>query len=966
MALSVRNHVAFPVNLTIPSPEGYLVGGYTHRFDLTVPGSAVAEDCPPLTALLDVTDDGLRSVGNGGFVVSEDGLDIALATTIPVGGVIQVTRLAFDLRHYDPASGRVVGWVLLPGIRVDADTPLYLYVGAPDPVVIDPEAAWSPWEGMLAGDRQDPLAIDATPLKRHARGVQASSDGPVPFHDAFECSNDGLQGPDITARRRFFLSFWLKQPLQAGSGWANVYAHNGPTMIAMGVDLRRGGDGGDRIRASMITPTGSGTFECDAAIDDDEWHHVQLTWDDVAGGALYLDGSLLPISAGDPSFLNVDCEPGASVTWGSEYVGALWGMRHGWVRMSAAQVLADHEAVTGNLLAIQGDVEEVPTIVETVVETIPLTYQFADDATGADIDRNVYLFPRSGDFGWMSNPPDCAVGNVLTGDCWFDASGFDLLSRWIPDSANVSKYQDPVTYGQSLAITGSVAMRVWSCIDGSPSSPGDGCDPDDVQLIQYLGCSNGDQGYFSERVFADFIVADWRALAGADGLPSVSPVAPPTTTTSTTTTSTTAPPTTTTTAPPTTTTTSTTAPPTTTTTTTTTAPPTTTTTSTPTTTTTAPPTTYFCVTVYRAWWDCDTDQWFKTLLATNCHASIDPEPLNEWFTNEEDPCYYYYYATTMAECDGPGDPECFTVADPGTLPFDGAEPPECCTPISACDGLNPSDCASGPTSANNIGPSVTQLATSLSSSSQSAGIGFLSHFVIRNVLEQCLTANLFLTADEWANISSLTAPERTITAVVRTYDCDGVTLLWTSDPLTWEATGAGNNAFAGNFDLTGAPTSTHTVLSITCDIAMASQFIGTTQRFCYRFYESISGDISLCQSCGLPYVGGYGCSADSLPFGLPSTPMNNFVYVDDGGGLCHVEWSDDNDFVVLRCDIDTGTDTFLWTLTVSDGMSTCTFESSSPLESPQLVFEGYWSHPFGVTFDVCTSGGCAETPTIGS
>jgi hypothetical protein len=294
------------------------------------------------------------------------------------------------------------------------------------------------------------------------------------------------------------------------------------------------------------------------------------------------------------------------------------------------------------------------------------------------------------------------------------------------------------------------------------------------------------------------------------------------------------------------------------------------------------------------------------------------------------------------------------------------EPPPVITttaPPTACDALD-ALCTSGGYNLISVAPGQVQLTNSVTSSTAGVDPGQLTPFSIREAISICFAGNLKLDPGEWAAISGLSAPQRTITAAVALYDCDGTTLLFTSSTLTAEVTGAGDNIISGSFDLTGAPPYTFAVFTAFIDSAMADEFVDTTQRWCYRHFEDVTSS-DVCDSCGMAGLGGFSASADNLPFGLPLTGLNNFSYTDDGGGLCHVEWAADDASVILRCDMDQPGNSYLWSLTVTDGMSTCVFHTSLLYSSPAIEYGGYWNHP-DILFDTPFSGGCIEQPTIGT
>ncbi|MFH0756463.1 MAG: DUF2341 domain-containing protein [Bacteroidota bacterium] len=125
----------------IPEMNGQWLPGFGFRKQITIPEASVygTGTHTNFPVLIEITDDDLRSISNGGLVISPVGWDIVFSQD-------HVNPLNFEVESYDPASGRIVAWVQIPNLEALSDNTLYIYFTSPTPVDPSPlaPATWDP------------------------------------------------------------------------------------------------------------------------------------------------------------------------------------------------------------------------------------------------------------------------------------------------------------------------------------------------------------------------------------------------------------------------------------------------------------------------------------------------------------------------------------------------------------------------------------------------------------------------------------------------------------------------------------------------------------------------------------------------------------------------------------------------------------------------------------------------------
>lgn len=109
----------------VEEPEPVIAMGYAYHKTLTIPAASVqgSENLTGFPLYVEIENDtDLRSVTYGGHVLSEEGYDIAFTDS-------GFEPLLFELRDYDPETGSLSAWVLIPDLPHDTQTEIQLLFG---------------------------------------------------------------------------------------------------------------------------------------------------------------------------------------------------------------------------------------------------------------------------------------------------------------------------------------------------------------------------------------------------------------------------------------------------------------------------------------------------------------------------------------------------------------------------------------------------------------------------------------------------------------------------------------------------------------------------------------------------------------------------------------------------------------------------------------------------------------------
>ncbi|MBT30455.1 MAG: hypothetical protein CMO01_12420 [Thalassobius sp.] len=269
--------------------------GYNFMQTIEVDHTKVASDLTQFPLLINVTEDDLKHVDNGGNVEEVNGYDIIFTSDD------QTTILDHQIEKYDPTTGELIVWVGIPTLSSSVNTSIEMYYGnssvSTDPSTTD---VWdSNFERVLHLDGvTDGTAnsLDGT------NNGSSSTSGIIGNGRYFDGVNDYISVNNQTPTT-FTISAWIN-PTSLGAN-ANAYAYGGSGVIwsdfsgcaddmipiALRNDRFAFGDGGgcayDNLEISTVS------------VSTSNWYFVAVTRDGTTGAKeLYINGELKGSSAG--------------------------------------------------------------------------------------------------------------------------------------------------------------------------------------------------------------------------------------------------------------------------------------------------------------------------------------------------------------------------------------------------------------------------------------------------------------------------------------------------------------------------------------------------------------------------------------------------------------------------------------------------------------------------------------------
>ncbi|MEM9326009.1 MAG: DUF2341 domain-containing protein, partial [Bacteroidota bacterium] len=280
------------------------VTGYTFRKKITIDSSKVfgASAHSNFPVLIDLTDEDLRHVGEGGFVESTSGYDIVF--TAADGQ----TQLSHQVEQYINSNGKYTAWVRIPSLDPDALTVIYLYygkTGASDPSTTatwstDYQAVWHLNEDLL--DYSQGTTYDATDNNGSLATV-----GQIGGARSFDGNNDYLSHSLAINTNQGTFSHWIKPEsldrilsLYWSDGTGAAYdGFNAGTSDVFEVTVGYHETLGEWFFGWQQGqgPPGSGTGGLNAravsSVTAGQWYYLSGTWDKTGNMVLYVDGEAL-------------------------------------------------------------------------------------------------------------------------------------------------------------------------------------------------------------------------------------------------------------------------------------------------------------------------------------------------------------------------------------------------------------------------------------------------------------------------------------------------------------------------------------------------------------------------------------------------------------------------------------------------------------------------------------------------
>lgn len=285
---------------------------WTNRLPVTVPSASVAADVTDFPLLVSLTSADL------GARAQSDGADIRFTAADGV------TSLPHEIETYDPGTGSLTAWVLVPTLSAGSDTTVYLYYGPAD--APDQQSIREVWPDDF---------VAAWHLARDPAGSAPQLD------DSTVANHDGLSSGSMTAgdlvngpTGRAIDLDGVDDHLRAGSfeisgaGQLTVSALvNLDATPVEGRVVAKATDGSSRIVELAVTATGDlvGRLSLDGTVAEltagtvptGSWRHLAMTWDG-ATQRLWLDGTEV---GSQPATGTIDRDPTMPVTIGDLAVG---------------------------------------------------------------------------------------------------------------------------------------------------------------------------------------------------------------------------------------------------------------------------------------------------------------------------------------------------------------------------------------------------------------------------------------------------------------------------------------------------------------------------------------------------------------------------------------------------------------------------------------------------------------------
>ena len=262
--------------------------------------------------LVSLTDTQLKHVDEAspGRVADLEGDDIIFRAydTTTCGGT-SWCGLDHEIEKYDPTTGQLIAWVRIPVLNsrtASSDTVIYMYYGNSDVATssedingvwdVNYKAVWHLKEEQAGATGTADVYADSTATPNGgADWVSATlQTGKIGAGQEFDGTDDYINTSSelATLRDTSSLSAWIKTTQVSSS--SDFWNYPGITGIEKS-------NSGDDIFWGSIDTTGQigiqkgdgARIESTTLINNDQWHHVVLTWNSSSGSAqVFVDGAL--------------------------------------------------------------------------------------------------------------------------------------------------------------------------------------------------------------------------------------------------------------------------------------------------------------------------------------------------------------------------------------------------------------------------------------------------------------------------------------------------------------------------------------------------------------------------------------------------------------------------------------------------------------------------------------------------
>ncbi len=310
--LSSKENCALSAVPIIPS-----IDSFSYRKLITIDRTKVGVTGTSATTLsnypvlINVTDNDLRTVGNGGYVEDSNGYDIifrGVNDDVCGGAGTNPCTLDHQIEKYDQITGEFVAWVRLPSLNTNAassDTAFYMYFGNKS-ISSSLEAATGVWDSNfqavwhMSDNAASTTVLQSTSVTTPGNGIAAadtntkSTTGQIYGALSFNGSSDYIHQSSTS---------WTMDPQgYTLSAWIQTGTASGHKIIGF-EDQRTGTASYSFDRMLWIGTDGKAYAGCysggvdtaasTSAVNDSSWHYLAAQINDTGNMLrIYVDGTL--------------------------------------------------------------------------------------------------------------------------------------------------------------------------------------------------------------------------------------------------------------------------------------------------------------------------------------------------------------------------------------------------------------------------------------------------------------------------------------------------------------------------------------------------------------------------------------------------------------------------------------------------------------------------------------------------
>lgn len=279
--------------------------GYNGVCTITIDGTKVSgtSSHTDFPIYIDVTENHLKSVSNGGMIENANAYDITFTNSS------NTTALDFQLESYNASTGNIKAWVRIPSLSATSNTAIKLFYGKSG-VITDPSTTGT-WSSDYRGvwhfdgsidDNTSNANLGTNNSSTTATGILGSGryfDGVDDYIDYPNSTSLNLTGNKIT------MHAWVKAPVPASVD--APFMHKGSStnqeQYMLGID---GGTTTNNINTRVTTADGH--FRDDGGvIPNNVWTHVVYVYDGSLATnqkKVYVDGVLVAEHAATGNMLS--------------------------------------------------------------------------------------------------------------------------------------------------------------------------------------------------------------------------------------------------------------------------------------------------------------------------------------------------------------------------------------------------------------------------------------------------------------------------------------------------------------------------------------------------------------------------------------------------------------------------------------------------------------------------------------